>query len=79
MNAKAMVEAALYSSAESLTITGISEKTGLPPEEIRTALMDLRREYDERDSALMISKVGPDYRMMLRPEYGESAGEIRQA
>jgi segregation and condensation protein B len=79
LNAKGAVEAALYSSSENLKISDIAAKTGLPVEEVRTAVMDLRREYEERDSALQIAKIGTEYRMMLRPEYSECTGTFARA
>ena len=68
MKVKAAVEAALFSAADNLRISDIAEKTGIPEEEVRTAILDLRREYDERDSAIMVAKIGGEYRMMLRTE-----------
>ena len=79
MDAKRAAEAALFSSAEGLRISEISARTGISEEDIRTAVMDLRREYDERDSAIMISKVGSEYRMMLRTEYSDFTGRFAKA
>ena len=79
MNVKGAVEAALYSSSESLRISDIAAKTGLPVEEVRTAILDLRREYEDRDSAIQIAKIGTEYRMMLRPEYTEVTGTFAKA
>lgn len=79
MDSKAAVEAALYSASDKLSISEIAEKTGIPVEEVRTAVMDLRREYDERDSAIQIAKIGTEYRMMLRPEYSECTGSFAKA
>jgi segregation and condensation protein B len=79
MDPKAAVEAALFSASDKLGLSEISEKTGIPVEEVRTAVMDLRREYDERDSAIQIAKIGTEYRMMLRPEYSECTGSFAKA
>ena len=79
MDPKRAVEAALFSSAEGLRIQEISERTGIPEEEIRTAVMDLRREYDDRDSAIVISKAGNRFRMMLRSEYTDFTGKFAKA
>lgn len=79
MDAKGAVEAALYSSSENLRITDIAERTGFSEEEIRTALMDLRREYDDRESAIVIAKIGTEYRMMLRSEYSDFTGKFGKA
>ena len=79
MEAKGAVEAALFSSSGNLKISDIAERTGIPEEEVRTALMDLRREYDMRDSAIVIAKIGSEYRMMLRPEYSDFTGRFGSA
>ena len=79
MDSKGAVEAALYSASDKLSLSEIAEKTGIPVEEVRTAVMDLRREYEERDSAIQIAKIGTEYRMMLRPEYSECTGNFAKA
>ncbi len=79
MDVKGAVEAALFSSAENLRISQIAERTGFPEEEVRTALLDLRREYDDRDSAIMIAKIGGEFRMMLRTEYSSCTGTFAKA
>lgn len=79
MNEKGAVEAALFSSAEKLRVSDIAERTGLPEANIRHALKDLRQEYDERDSAMMIAKIGNEYCMMLRTEYTDFTGKFAKA
>lgn len=79
MDAKGAVEAALFASADNLKISDIAERTGIPEEEVRTALMDLRRDYDGRNSAIVIAKIGTEFRMMLRSEYSEYTGMFGKA
>lgn len=79
MNEKGAVEAALFSSAEKISVSEIAERTGLPEANIRHALKDLRQEYDDRDSAMMIAKIGNEYRMMLRTEYTDYVGKFAKA
>lgn len=79
MNVKGAVEAALFSSADNITVQGIVERTGLPESDVRYAIMDLRKEYEERDSAIMIAKIGNDYRMMLKTEYSDYTGKFARA
>lgn len=79
MNEKGAVEAALFSSAEKITVAGIAERTGLPEEKIRHALRDLKKEYEERDSAIVIAKIGSEYKMMLKPEYTDFTGKFAKA
>ncbi len=79
MNEKGAVEAALFSSAEKLRVSDIAERTGLSEADIRYAIKDLRQEYDERDSAIMIAKIGNEYCMMLRTEYTDFTGKFAKA
>ncbi len=41
--------------------------------------MDLRRDYDDRDSAIVIAKIGSGFRMMLRSEYTDYTGRFGKA
>ena len=79
MDEKGAVEAALFSSAEKIGVSEIAERTGLPEEKIRHALKDLRKEYDDRESAIMIAKIGNEYKMMLRTEYTDYTGKFAKA
>jgi segregation and condensation protein B len=79
VNVKGAVEAALFSSADNITVQGIVERTGLAESDVRYAIKDLRKEYEERDSAIMIAKIGNDYRMMLRTEYSDYTGKFAKA
>jgi segregation and condensation protein B len=79
VNEKGAVEAALFSSSDKISISVIAEKTGLPEEKIRYALRDLRKEYDDRDSAIMIAKIGSEYKMMIRTEYTDYTGKFAKA
>ena len=79
MDPKCAVEAALFSASENLSVSDIAEKTGIPVEEVRTAVMDLRREYEARDSAIQIARIGTEYRMMLRPEFSECTSTFSKA
>ena len=76
MNTKSAVEAALFSSSEPIRLQDIAERINVPVEEVRYAVKDLMSEYEERDSAITIIKVGAEYRMKLRDEYTEFAGQF---
>lgn len=79
MDEKGAVEAALFSSAEKISTAQISERTGIPEDNVKGAVRDLRREYDERESAIMIAKIGNEYKMMLRTEYTDYTGKFAKA
>ena len=79
MEGKGAVEAALFSSPEKVSIEQIAERAGVPEDDVKVAIRDLRKEYDERESAIMIAKIGNEYKMMLRPEYSEVTGKFAKA
>lgn len=58
----------MFAATESLRVSDIVSRTGLDEASVRYALKDLKMEYDMRDSAIMISEAGGDYRMVLRPD-----------
>jgi segregation and condensation protein B len=62
------VEAVLFSSGKPMKAAEISDATGLGQEMVRKALKKLIQEYDERESAIEISKAGLRYSMQLRKE-----------
>lgn len=74
MDDKTMVEAALFAATESLRVADIVSRTGLDEASVRYALKDLRMEYDARDSAILISEAGGEYRMVLRPDCKKFTG-----
>ena len=69
----------MFSSADNLKIADIAKKIGRSEEDVRYAVLDLRREYNDRDSAITIAKFGSEYRMMLRSEYADFTGEFSKA
>lgn len=79
MDVKGAVEAALFSSAENLRVSDIAVKIERPESAVRQALNDLRKEYNDRNSAMTIAKFGSQYRMMLRSEYADFTGEFSRA
>ena len=78
MNPKGAVEAALFTSAEPISIAEIMERTGLPDGVVKNGLKQLEMEYDRDDSAVRIAKIGPGYIMQLREEYREIAGKFAE-
>ena len=69
MEEKTAVEAALFAASEPLTAQDIADRTGIDISIVRYAIKDLRKEYDDRDSAIVISAIDGVYRMQLRAEY----------
>ncbi|MFA6642112.1 MAG: SMC-Scp complex subunit ScpB [Methanomethylophilus sp.] len=68
MEDKTAVEAALFAATGPLRPADIAARTGLDESAVTYALRELRREYDLRDSAVIISSAAGEYRMILRPD-----------
>jgi len=64
-----IVEAVLFASSKPLRMAEIEAASQLSGDAIRRALAKLRREYDERGSAMEVVKIGIRYSMQLRKEY----------
>jgi len=79
LKGKGAVEAALFSSPEKMSPAAIAERAGIPEDDVKVALRDLRKEYDERESAIMIAKIGNEYKMMLRAEFTDYTGKFAKA
>lgn len=76
MDPKGAVEAALFSASAPLRVRDIAERTGLDDDKVRGLLERLHDDYERRNSAIKISKVGAEYVMMLREEYSEYADKF---
>lgn len=79
MNPKGAVEAALFSASSPLRVRDIAERTGLDDDKVKELLERLHDDYERRNSAMKISKIGADYVMMLRDEYLEYADKFSTA
>lgn len=79
MDPKCAVEAALFSASRPLRVRDIAERTGLEDTQVREALKSLKQEYDDRGSAIRISKIGSEIVMRLRDEYSEYTDQFTDA
>ncbi|RLI78800.1 SMC-Scp complex subunit ScpB [Archaeoglobales archaeon] len=69
MKVKRIVEAVLFSSTDALTPNAIAKISSIHVDDVKTALNELIEEYETRDSALEIVKIGNKYLMRVKPEY----------
>ena len=69
MKPEALVEAVLFSSPEGLRVVDISRATGLSDSQVRRALKELDKTYEERDSALRLLRAGGRYSLCLKESY----------
>ncbi len=66
-----IVEAILFSSEKPLRVGEIAKFAGLSSGEVSKAMRRLRKEYEERDGAIEIARIGNKYVMQLKKEYVE--------
>lgn len=77
MKSRGMVEAALFSSTHPLSVSEISERTGLGKDAVKKAIDDLRKNY-EKESAIEIGRIGQSYLMKVREEYADEVLEFAE-
>lgn len=63
------VEAVLFASSRPLKISDIEAATQITPDVIHRSLVKLKKEYDERGSAVEVVKIGIRHAFQLRKEY----------
>ncbi len=76
MSSERVVEAALFSSAKPVTVTDLTQASGLDARTVRAALKRLMDEYNESDRALEIAKMGPRYAMQVKKAYTQPAAKL---
>ena len=63
------VEAVLFASSRPLKVSEIEAATQLTPDVIHRSLAKLKKEYDERGSAMEVVKIGIRHALQLRKEF----------
>ncbi len=71
MNVKQILEASLFSSEEPIKLSNIAREFNISRKDLYKALKSLKKDYDEKNSAIEIVKVGQKYVMQLREEFLE--------
>ena len=71
-----IVEAVLFSAGRPLTVPEIEEAAGKPRKKVRKAVKKLRRMYQNRKTALEISKIGRKYSLQLKPYFNQYGMQI---
>jgi len=71
-----IVEAELFSAAKPVTVTELSQISGLDSRTVRSALSKLIDEYNESDRAIEISKMGSRYAMQVKKDYKDFAYKL---
>ena len=71
-----MIESVLFSAGRPLTVPEIEQSIGKPRSEVRKAVKKLRRMYQNRKTALEISKIGRKYSLQLKSFYNKYGLEM---
>ncbi len=71
MDVKQILEASLFSSEEPIKLSDIAREFNISTKDLYRALRSLKKDYDERNSAIEIVKIGQKYVMQLREEFLE--------
>jgi len=76
---KRIIEAALFVSAKSLSLTELKELTGIAAlGYIKKMMASLQKEYDERGSAIEIMEMNGRYEMRARNQYIDRVKQFAQ-
>jgi segregation and condensation protein B len=67
-----VIEAALFSAGKPLKLEELAESTNIDKEKLRKYVKNLIKNYNNRETALEIAKVGDKYAMLLKPDYTAS-------
>jgi segregation and condensation protein B len=79
-NYKKIVESALFVSGRALELEELAKIAGIGSiGHMKKLMEELANDYDNRDSALMITKVGDKYALGVRNEYAERVGSLAGA
>ncbi len=62
-------EAVLFSAGRAIEAEEIGRLTGAGPDSLLQTLRELQKEYEERDSPLMITEQGTSWKMTVREKY----------
>jgi len=73
-----IIEAELFSAAKPVTVTELSQISGLDARTVRSALDKLAEEYNGSDRAIEVAKMGPRYAMQVKKDYKDYAWRLSE-
>ncbi|NWF99154.1 MAG: SMC-Scp complex subunit ScpB [Nitrospirae bacterium] len=68
---KSILEALLFLSGEVLTISSVKDIINLPENDIKNLFAELIKEYNEKNSGILIAEIAGGYQMVTNPWYAE--------
>ncbi len=78
MKSDRIIEAELFSAAKPVTVTELSQISGLDARTVRSALDKLAEEYNCSDRAIEVSKMGTRYAMQVKKDYKDYAWRLSE-
>ncbi|TXT59349.1 MAG: hypothetical protein BAJALOKI2v1_220022 [Promethearchaeota archaeon] len=75
---KNLIEAALYASGEALSVEILSAKLDFSKEEVQELIVELQEIYENRQTSLIIAKIGEKYQMRIKSEYMEIVSQFAE-
>ena len=78
MKSDRIIEAELFSAAKPVTVTELSQISGLDARTVRSALDKLAEEYNDSDRAIEVAKMGPRYAMQVKKDYKDYAWRLSE-
>ena len=78
MKSERIIEAELFSAAKPVTVTELSQISGLDARTVRSALDKLAEEYNGSDRAIEVSKMGPRYALQVKKDYKDYAWRLSE-
>ncbi|OKY79017.1 MAG: Chromosome segregation and condensation protein B [Candidatus Methanohalarchaeum thermophilum] len=73
---KLIVESALFTAGEPLSINEITEYTSLNEETILDSIKKLNKEYNQRETSIEIKDAGNKYVMQISPKYAKYVRQL---
>jgi len=76
MSEKSLIEAALFVAGEGVSLKELEKIAGLDGKAVQDIVEQLKREYMERDSGLIIEKGEKGFLMRIKPEFEERVVQL---
>ncbi len=76
INLKNTVEAIIFASGEPIDRIKLIDALGCSPERLDSILIEIAREYNDRESAVELVFLGSEVQFVTRPEYAEAVRNV---
>ena len=73
---KYKLEALLFSSARSMKVDELANLTKATPEEVREKLEEIKKDYEQRDSSIILIDEGTSFKLNVKSEHASSINQV---